>query len=67
MPLVGFLFLYNWILVRGYENNLFGLGLSLWALAAHISLRRSTAIRILVSSFSAILILTLPQNGGHLG
>ena len=56
LPLLSFLFLYNWILIRGFENNLFGLGLSLWALAAHISLRRSVAIRVLVSSFSAVII-----------
>jgi hypothetical protein len=56
LPLLSFLFLYNWILIRGFENNLFGLGLSLWALAAHISLRRSAAIRVLLSSLSALII-----------
>jgi hypothetical protein len=56
LPLLCFLFLYNWILIRGYENNLFGLGLSLWALAAHISLRRSASIRTLVSVLSALII-----------
>lgn len=56
LPSLSFLVLYNWILVRGYENNLFGFGLSLWALAAHIALRRSTAARVLVSSCSALVI-----------
>jgi len=37
LPLLSFLFLYNWILIRGYENNLFGLGLTLWALAVHLT------------------------------
>ena len=35
LPLLSFLVLYNWILVRGYANNLFALGLTLWALAPH--------------------------------
>jgi hypothetical protein len=56
LPLLSFLILYNWILVRGYENNLFGLGLALWALAAHISLRPSTVARVLVSISSALII-----------
>ena len=56
LPLVSFLFLYNWILVRGYENNLLGLGLSLWALAAHVALRRSAFMRATVSSCSALLL-----------
>ncbi len=56
LPLLSFLFLYNWILLRGYENNLLGLGLSLYGLAAHVALRRSWAARTLVSSCSALLI-----------
>jgi hypothetical protein len=43
-------------LVRGYANNLFALGLTLWALAAHVSLRRSTPLRVMVSSGSAVVI-----------
>src|SRR3984893_5646588 len=56
LPLLSFLFLYNWILVRGYDNNLFGLGVCLWALAAHVALRRSVVARTIVSSVSALLI-----------
>ncbi|MGF6776687.1 hypothetical protein P3T21_001887 [Paraburkholderia sp. GAS334] len=56
VPLISFLLLYNWILIRGYANNLFGFGLCLWALAAHVALRQSTIARILVSCSSALLI-----------
>lgn len=56
LPLLSFLLLYNWILVRGYENNVFGLGLCLWALAAHVALRRAPLARIVVSSISAVPI-----------
>jgi hypothetical protein len=56
LAMMSFLFLYNWILVRGYANNLFALGLTLWALAAHVALRRSTALCIAVSSVSAVAI-----------
>jgi hypothetical protein len=50
------LLLYNWILVRGYENNLSGLGLCLWALAAHIALRHAPIARVLVSTCSALVL-----------
>jgi hypothetical protein len=56
LSLLSFLFLYNSILVRGYANNLFALGLALWALAAHVALCRSTAMRTAVSSVSTIAI-----------
>lgn len=56
VPLLSFLLLYNWILIRGYDNNLFGLGLCFWALAAHVALRRSTIARILTSCCTALLI-----------
>ncbi|WP_025597195.1 hypothetical protein [Burkholderia sp. WSM2230] len=55
-PLVSFLLLYNWILIRGYDNFLFGLGLCLWAIALHVALRRAWVVRIVVSSCSALLI-----------
>jgi len=55
-PLTSFLLLYNWILIRGYDNFLFGIGLCLWAIALHVTLRRSTVARIAVSSCSALLI-----------
>jgi hypothetical protein len=35
LPLASFLLLYNWILIRGYENNLFGLGLTLCAVVIY--------------------------------
>jgi hypothetical protein len=56
LPLASFLLLYNWILVRGYENNLAGLGLCLWALAAHIALRHAPIARVLVSTCSALVL-----------
>ncbi|CAG4918299.1 hypothetical protein [Paraburkholderia saeva] len=56
LPLMSFLLLYNWILIRGYANNLSGLGLCFWALAAHVALRRHILARILVSVVSACVI-----------
>jgi hypothetical protein len=56
LPLLSCLLVYNWIFIRGYANNLFGMGLCLWALAAHISLRRSVLARVAVSSISALPI-----------
>jgi len=56
LSLLSFLLLYNWILVRGYANNLFALGLALWAMAAHVSLRHSAALRMAVSSVSCLAI-----------
>lgn len=38
-PLLAFPFLYNGILVYGFTNFLFGVGLALWAIAAWIALR----------------------------
>ena len=55
-PLTSFLLLYNWILIRGYDNFLFGVGLCLWAIALHVALRQATLVRIAVSSCSALLI-----------
>ncbi|MEM5297861.1 hypothetical protein VSR82_26460 [Burkholderia sp. JPY481] len=56
LPFISFLLLYNWILIRGYDNFLFGLGISFWAIAAHVTLRRATLARVLVSCFSALVI-----------
>ncbi len=56
LPLLSFLFLYNWILLRGYENNLLGLGLSLWALALHVALRRSIVARTFAACGSALVL-----------
>jgi len=55
-PLFSFLLLYNWILIRGYDNFLFGTGLCLWAIALHVALRRFTVARIIASSCSALVI-----------
>jgi hypothetical protein len=55
-PLTSFLLLYNWILIRGYDNNLFGLGVCLWAIALHVALRGAPVARIVVSSCSALVI-----------
>ncbi|CAB3727276.1 hypothetical protein [Paraburkholderia rhynchosiae] len=56
LPFVSFLLLYNWILIRGYDNYLFGLGLCFWAIALHVSLRQATLARIAVSSCTALSI-----------
>ena len=56
LPFISFLLLYNWILIRGYDNYLFGLGVCFWAIAAHVALRRTTVARILVSCCSALVI-----------
>lgn len=56
LPFTSFLLLYNWILIRGYDNFLFGLGLCFWAIALHVTLRGATAARILVSCCSALVI-----------
>ena len=56
LPFSSFLLLYNWILIRGYDNYLFGLGLCVWAIAVHVALRRATVARILVSCCTALVI-----------
>lgn len=38
-PVLSALFFYNWILLYGFLNYLFGIGLALWAIAAWIRLR----------------------------
>ena len=56
LPLSSFLLLYNWMLIRGYDNFLFGLGLCFWGIALHISLRRATVARIVVTCCTAPII-----------
>ena len=54
-PLLAFLFLYNRILLWGFINDLFGLGVALCGLALWLALeRRATWLRIAVSSLAAI-------------
>src|SRR5689334_9505682 len=49
-PLLGFLFVYNFIFLYGFLNYLLGVGLALWGIAAWIGLRRTPAtVRGLVS------------------
>ena len=56
-PLVGFLFLYNGIVLIGLINYLAGVGIGMWGLAAWILLRQSRAwLRIAVS---ALVIMAL--------
>jgi len=56
-PCLAFLFLYNRILIWGFVNFLFGLGLGLCGFAAWIKLRQSPAwIRIAVSSVLALAV-----------
>lgn len=56
-PLVGFLFIYNNIFLFGFMNYLFGLGVTLWGMAAWIALRqRSPALRLGVS-LAFVLVL----------
>lgn len=56
-PMVGFLFLYNNILLFGFMNYLFGLGTALWGLAAWILLRRRTSLLRAVVSTGIVLVL----------
>jgi hypothetical protein len=58
-PLVSFLFLYNNILLYGFMNYLFGLGVALWGLAAWVALRdRSPLLRGLVSLGFVLALFT---------
>ena len=56
-PLVGFLFLYNNIMLFGFMNYLFGLGVALWGLAAWIMLREKPAWLRALASLATVLIL----------
>ncbi len=51
MPLIAFPLLYNYVFLVGLMNYLFGIGLSLWALAAWVFLReRIWPLRLIVST-----------------
>jgi hypothetical protein len=57
LPLVAFPLLYNYVLLVGTMNYVFGIGLSLWALVAWIALReRHMALRLAVSSLFVIAL-----------
>jgi hypothetical protein len=57
LPLVAFPLLYNYVLLVGTMNYVFGIGLSLWALVAWIALReRHPALRFAVSSLFVIAL-----------
>lgn len=54
-PLIGCLFVYNWIVFLGFFNFLFGIGLSLWALAAWFRCgHRSIILRLALGTVSAL-------------
>ncbi len=56
-PLVGFLFLYNGVLLTGLVNYLTGVGIGMWGLAAWILLREANwSLRIAVST---VIVLAL--------
>jgi len=58
-PLVSFMFLYNNILLFGFMNYLFGLGVALWGLAAWIVLRpRRALVRAAVSTVFVLVLFT---------
>jgi hypothetical protein len=57
LPLVAFPLLYNYVLLVGTMNYVFGIGLSLWALVTWIALReRRMALRLAVSSLFVIAL-----------
>jgi hypothetical protein len=56
-PLIGALFLYNWIFIFGFLNYLFGVGLMLWGLAIWIALAdRPAGLRLAVGTVIAFAI-----------
>ncbi len=58
-PLVSFLFLYNNILLFGFMNYLFGLGVALWGVAAWILLRpQRSPVRAVVSTAFVLVLFT---------
>lgn len=57
LPLVAFPLLYNHVFLVGTMNYVFGIGLSLWALATWIALReRHPALRLTVSSLFVVAL-----------
>jgi len=57
LPLIAFPLLYNYVFLVGAMNYLFGVGLSLWALAAWVALReRAAGLRLAVSTFIVLVL-----------
>ena len=57
LPLIAFPLLYNYFFLVGTMNYLFGIGLSLWALAAWVALReRALRLRLIVSTLSVSVL-----------
>ncbi len=54
LPLVGFPLLYNYVLLVGVLNYVFGIGLALWGMAAWVTLREhNIALRLVVAALFA--------------
>lgn len=56
-PLIGFLFIYNWIFFYGFVNYLFGVGCALWGIAAWIALRERKPLLRLPAALAFALLL----------
>jgi hypothetical protein len=57
LPLIAFPFLYNYVFLVGVMNYQFGMGLTLWALAAWVGLRdRAWPLRLAVSTLFVIAL-----------
>ena len=56
-PFVALLFIYNTVLLFGFMNYLFGLGLALWAFAIWINFRESHPFLKIFIAFFSVLIL----------
>jgi hypothetical protein len=56
-PFISAFFVFNWILLFGFMNYLFGIGLMFWALAAWVVLSRSSIpVRIVCGSLCALVL-----------
>jgi hypothetical protein len=57
LPLIAFPLLYNYVFLVGVMNYMFGIGLSLWALAAWVGLReRAWPYRMIASAFFVLVL-----------
>lgn len=55
-PLLSAVFFYNWTLLYGFVNYVFGLGLALWALAAWVVLRDRPRVAVGVSGLVSVAL-----------